>query len=137
MSAAEERLRPRPANRMAGDENTLDLRAELRALRAEPRSTDGHRQIALLHRGPVRLVLYAFEPGGRIPQHQAPGWVTIHVLRGELRVKAPDGEHVLREGQLLMLAPSVPHDVDAVAESDMLLGVYPEGPTGSGAAEDQ
>lgn len=138
MSAAEERLRPRPANRMAGAENALDLRAELRALRAEPRrSTDGHQQIALLHRGPVRLVLYAFEPGGRIPQHQAPGWVTIHVLRGTLRVKAPDREHVLTEGQLLMLAPNVPHDVDATAESDMLLGVYPDGPTGSGAADDQ
>jgi quercetin dioxygenase-like cupin family protein len=137
MSAAEERLRPRPASRMAGAENALDLRAELRALRAEPQSTDGHRQIALIHRGPVRLILYAFDQGGRIPQHQAPGWVTIHVLRGALRVKAPDAEHVLTEGQLLMLAPNVAHDVDATAESDMLLGVYPEGPTGSGAAEDQ
>lgn len=137
MSAAEERLRPRPASRMAGAEHTLDLRAELQALRAEPRSTDGHRQIALIHRGPVRLVLYAFEAGGRIPQHHAPGWVTIHVLRGTLRVEAPDREHVLTEGQLLLLAPNVPHDVDATTESDMLLGVYPEGPTGSGAAEDQ
>jgi hypothetical protein len=35
----------------------------------------------------------------------------------------------------LTLAPNVPHDVDALAESDMLLGVYPDGPTGSGAAE--
>ena len=120
---------------MAGAENALDLRAELRALRAEPQSTDGHRQIALIHRGPVRLILYAFDEGGRIPAHQAPGWVTIHVLRGALRVKAPDAEHVLTEGQLLMLAPNVAHDVDATAESDMLLGVYPEGPTGSGAAE--
>jgi quercetin dioxygenase-like cupin family protein len=136
MSAAEERLRPHPASRMAGAENTLDLRARLRSLRAEPHSTDGHRQIALLHHGPVRLILYAFDEGGRIPQHQAPGWVTIHVLRGTLRVKAPDGEHVLNEAHLLTLAPNVPHDVDALAESDMLLGVYPGGPTGSGAAED-
>ena len=67
MSAAEERLRPHPASRMAGDEKTLDLRAKLRALRAEPHSTDGHRQIALLHHGPVRLILYAFDEGGRIP----------------------------------------------------------------------
>jgi quercetin dioxygenase-like cupin family protein len=89
----------------------------------------------LLHHGPVRLILYAFDEGGRIPQHQAPGWVTIHVLRGTLRVNAPDGEHILNEAHLLTLAPNVPHDVDALAESDMLLGVYPDGPTGSGAAE--
>ncbi|HEV8499923.1 MAG TPA: AraC family ligand binding domain-containing protein [Gemmatimonadaceae bacterium] len=136
MSAAEERLRPHPSDRFAGAEHLLDLTGALRSLRAEtrPAGANGHRQITLLHRGPVRLVLFAFDEGGRMPQHQAQGWVTIHVMRGVLRVKTPDAEHVLNEGQLLALAPNIRHDVDAVDESDMLLGVYPEGPTGSGAA---
>ncbi|HMA25692.1 MAG: cupin domain-containing protein [Gemmatimonas sp.] len=136
MSAAEERLRPHPSDRFAGAEHQLDLPAAIRALRAENRpGANGHRQITLLHHGPVRLILFTFDEGGRIPQHQAPGWVTIHVLRGVLRVQTPDGEHVLNEGQLLALAPEVPHDVDAVDESDMLLGVYPEAPTGSAASD--
>jgi quercetin dioxygenase-like cupin family protein len=104
-------------------------------VRAETRAgANGHRQITLLHHGPVRLLLFAFDEGGRMPQHQVPGWVTIHVLRGVLRVQTPDGDNVLKEGQLLALAPNIRHDVDAVDESDMLLGVYPEGPTGSAAA---
>lgn len=136
MSAADERLRPPPSDRFAGAEHELDLPAALRALRAETRSgANGHRQITLLHHGPVRLILFAFDEGGRIPQHRAPGWVTIHVLHGVLRVRTPESEHVLNEGQILALAPNIAHDVDAVAESEMLLGVYPEAPTGSAASD--
>jgi quercetin dioxygenase-like cupin family protein len=136
MSAPEERLRPHPSDRFAGAEHALDLPAALRALRAETKpGANGHRQITLLHHGPVRLLLFAFDEGGRIPQHHAPGWVTIHVLRGILRVQTPDRRYVLNEGELLALAPNVAHDVDAVDDSDMLLGVYPEAPTGSAASD--
>jgi quercetin dioxygenase-like cupin family protein len=135
MSAPEKRRRPHPSDRFAGAERALDLPAALRALRAEPRSgTNGHQQITLLHHGPVRLVLYAFEPGGLIPEHEVPGWITIHVLRGSLNVRTPDARHTLRTGQILALAPDVPHDVDATEETDMLLGVYPEVPLGSAAS---
>ena len=135
MSASEERRRPRPSDRFAGTEHALDLPASLRALRAEARSgANGHQQITLLHHGPVRLVLFAFEAGGRIPEHRTSGWITIHVLRGSLHVRTSDAHHVLREGQILALAPDVPHDVDATEEADMLLGVYPETPMGSAAS---
>jgi quercetin dioxygenase-like cupin family protein len=134
MSAQEERLRPHPANRFAGAEHELDLAQALRALRSEgPAGANGHRQIALLHHGPLRLILFAFEAGGQMPEHRAPGWVTIHVLRGALAVTTPDAKHVLREGQLLALAPDVLHDVDASEQADMLLGIYPESPVGSAA----
>jgi quercetin dioxygenase-like cupin family protein len=66
-----------------------------------------------------------------MPQHRVPGWITIHVLRGSLRVRTPDANHVLGEGHVLALAPDVPHDVDATEEADMLMGVYPEAPMGS------
>jgi quercetin dioxygenase-like cupin family protein len=107
----------------------LDLPASLRALRAEAfPSANGHRQIALMHQGPVRLVLFAFEAGGRMPQHSAPGWVTIHVLRGALTVRTPEEIHALGEGTLLSLAPDLLHDVEATEETDMLLGIYPTRP---------
>ncbi|MEO5816330.1 MAG: hypothetical protein ABIT20_13725 [Gemmatimonadaceae bacterium] len=122
----EDRLRPHPSDRFAGAEHVLDLPATLSALRAEAFPTaNGHRQIALMHQGPVRLILFAFETGGRIPQHSAPGWVTIHVLRGSLNIRTPDALHVLSEGKLLSLAPGLQHDVEATVDSDMLLGIYP------------
>ncbi len=134
MSSAESRRRPHPADRFAGAEHALDLPAALRALRAEARTgTNGHRQIALLHHGPVRLVLFAFDAGGHMPEHRAPGWITIHVLRGSLTVQTAEARHALAAGQVLSLAPGVAHDVDATEEADMLLGVYPESPVGSAA----
>lgn len=68
-----------------------------------------------------------------MPEHRAPGWVTIQVVRGALRVRTPDALHELSEGQILALAPNVPHDVEATDEADMLLGVYPETPVNSAA----
>ena len=135
MTTPDVRRRPRPSDRFAGAEHALDVREALRALRAEAGpGANGHRQITLLHQGPVRLVLFAFAAGGRLPEHRAPGWVTVHVLRGALRVRTPDAQHALGEGQILALAPNVPHDVDAGEETDMLLGVYPEAPVNSAAA---
>lgn len=135
MTAPQKRRRPHPAHRFAGAEHVLDLPDTLRALRAERSAANknGHRQIALAHHGPVRLVLFAFDAGGRMPEHQAPGWTTIHVLRGALSVRTPEAKHTLAEGQVLSLAPGVPHDVEAAAAADMLLGVYPEAPVGSAA----
>jgi quercetin dioxygenase-like cupin family protein len=135
MTTPDARRRPRPSERFAGTEHALDVREALRALRAEAgASANGHRQITLLHQGPVRLVLFAFAAGGRMPEHRAPGWVTIQVLRGMLRVRTPEAQHALTEGQILALAPNVPHDVDASDEADMLLGVYPETPVNAAAA---
>jgi quercetin dioxygenase-like cupin family protein len=136
MSEPEERRRPHPSDRFAGAERALDLSESLRALRAEASaSANGHRQIALLHHGPVRLILFTFDAGGRMPEHRAPGWITIHVLRGQLHVRTAEARHTLRQSQILALAPDVPHDVEAPEESDMLLGVYPETAVGSAATD--
>lgn len=129
-TVAETRTRTRPSDRFAGPEHVLDLRDALRALRIEKRpGSSGHRQITLLHEGPVRLVLFAFDAGGHMPEHRASGWVTIHVVRGALQVKTPEQQHLLTEGQMLALAPDLSHDVHASEEADMLLGVYPQHPT--------
>lgn len=127
MIESPDRRRPRPSDRFAAAEHRLDLHAALDSLRAEPSvGIGGHRQVALMHEGPVRLVLFAFDSGGRMPQHSAPGWVTIHVLRGAMTVRTPDELHVVSSGTLLSLAPGVLHDVAATEESDMLLGIYPD-----------
>ena len=125
MTIADDRLRPPPSAREAGPELTLDFGATLRALRAEPHpATQGHRQISIAHRGPLRLVLFAFDAGGRLPEHRAPGLVTILALRGRVRVRTPGATHELDSGQAVLLDPDIPHEVEAPVESDMLLAVH-------------
>jgi len=128
----EERLRPPPAVRSRGPELPIDLVATARALREEPHpAKDGHRQIGLLHREHVRVVLFAFDRGGWLREHQAPGLVTIHTLTGGLRVATPTTTYELAAGQVLVLERDVPHDVEALEQSDMLLMVHLDG-EGSG-----
>ena len=120
-----DRLRTAPAERFAGPRHHLSLREELEALRAEDHpARDGHRQIALFHRGPVTQVLFAFEDDGHLREHSAPGLVTIHVLEGRLEVAAAGRKHDLPAGEVLILDPDVPHDVRALERSAMLLTVH-------------
>jgi quercetin dioxygenase-like cupin family protein len=128
----EERLRPPPAARSRGPELPIDLIATARALREEPHpAKDGHRQIGLLHREHLRIVLFGFDRGGWLREHRAPGLVTIHALTGRLRVATPSTTHEVGAGQILVLERDVLHDVEAVEPSDMLLMVHLDG-EGSG-----
>jgi quercetin dioxygenase-like cupin family protein len=120
----EERLRPHPSTRLAGPVVPLNLPDLARALHSEPHAAkSGHRQAGLVHRGPLRLLLFVFEAGGRLPEHRAPGHVVIHCLRGELMVEAEAVRHRLGSGEAVVLEPDVPHAVEAVVESEMLLTV--------------
>jgi quercetin dioxygenase-like cupin family protein len=121
---SDKRLRPHPSNRLAGPVVPLNLPNLARALQAEPHpAKDGHRQAGLVHRGHLRLLLFTFDAGGRLPEHRAPGHVVIHCLRGELDVEAAGAQYRLGSGEALVVDPEVPHSVEAVAESDLLLTV--------------
>ena len=120
-----DRLRRAPVERFAGNAHAFDLAGLLSKLRAEEHpSQDGHRQITILHRASAAHVLSAFEPSGKLEQHQAKGEVTIHVLEGRLMVAADGQDHDLRAGHVLMLSAGVPHDVRAAESSAMLLTVF-------------
>jgi len=124
VSSPKDRLRPPPSERFAGPEHRIDLTAALESLRVEHHdSTERHRQITVFHKGPLRMVLFAFEAGAGLPSHRAPGFVVIHTLRGRITVKTLNDTHDLAAGQLVMLDPEVVHDVTAVESSDMLLTV--------------
>jgi quercetin dioxygenase-like cupin family protein len=124
VDSSDERLRPHPSDRLAGTVEPLNFPDLARALRAEPhQAKDGHRQVGLIHRGQLRLLLFTFEAGGRLPEHRAPGHVVIHCLRGELDVEAGGARYRLGAGEAIAVDPAVSHAVDAVAESDMLLTV--------------
>jgi quercetin dioxygenase-like cupin family protein len=124
MSLPEERLRPHPSERLSGPAVLLKLPDFARALNAEPHPPkQGHRQVSLVHRGPLRLVLFALEAGGHLPEHRAPGYVIVHCLRGQIEVEAAGTLERLETNEALVLDPDVPHNVKAIAESEMLLTV--------------
>lgn len=124
VSTPKKRLRPPPIDRFAGPEHGIDMAAALDALRSEPHDgKDRHRQITVFSKGHLRLVLFAFEAGGHLAAHRAPGFVVVHALRGTVRVRTPNEAYELAAGRILVLDPEVVHDVEAHEEADILLTV--------------
>lgn len=121
---ADDRLREHPVERLAPPVQRIDLAAAVRQLRAEAHaSTAGHRQVALVRRGPVSLILFVFEPGGLLKEHRTEGEVTIQVLAGRLAVTAGAETVDLGAGELVSLAPGQAHAVRAQEAGEMLLTV--------------
>ena len=120
----DDRLREHPRERFKPAERLLDLDDQFEDLVSEPHEpVEGHRQIAVAHREGMSLVLFHFEEGGHMPDHQVDGAVTIHVLEGDLEISTADNDHRVTSGQMLILQPGVTHDVEAKAESRMLLTI--------------
>lgn len=120
----DERLREHPKDRLAVPVQHIDLQASAAQLRAEPHpAVSGHRQLALVKRGPLSLILFAFDKEGLLKEHQADGEVIIHVLRGRLEVTVEGETVALTAGALLGLAPGERHAVRATEESDVLVSI--------------
>lgn len=124
MSQQPERLRPHPEERFYPPQHQIDLNETAARLLAEPLpSSRNHRQETLYKHGAMTVALFVFERGAQMPQHVAEGVVTVHVLQGRLRMSTEGRVHDLPAGQVLVMAPGVRHDVQAVEPTRMLLTV--------------
>ncbi|HEX6250331.1 MAG TPA: cupin domain-containing protein [Gemmatimonadaceae bacterium] len=118
------RLRTHPKDRFAELVRRIDLTEAAAALRAEQHApVAGHRQIVLVRRGSMSLILFAFEANGVLKEHRADGEVVIQALTGRIEVTAGGSVTVLEAGQALSLASGETHSVRAPEVSDMLLTV--------------
>jgi quercetin dioxygenase-like cupin family protein len=105
----------------------IDLRRSAAQLRSDERiPPSGHRQIAVHRRGSVTVALFSFEAGSVLKEHRVDGLVSVHVLRGAIEVHTATESHALHGGQLLFLAPGVPHDLHAPMPSDVLVTIHLE-----------
>ncbi len=114
----------RAAQHLADPLLTIDLDAELTAMRAQESWKRSGRHAKTLVKDPeLRVVLIALQPGARLEEHHAPGRITIQTLSGHLTVRVDERMIELPAGHVLTLARSVPHDVEARGESAFLLTI--------------
>jgi quercetin dioxygenase-like cupin family protein len=121
----EKRLREKPKQRFAPDERKIDLEEATKELLSEERGqTRGHRQINLTKDKHQSILLFHFNEGAELPEHDVDGQVTIKVLDGHLEIDTDQTTHSLETNQLLVLKPNVEHGVRALEESKMLLIIH-------------
>jgi quercetin dioxygenase-like cupin family protein len=120
-----------------GEFAELDLAGESAALEREPAWTStGHNAKTLIKYPTMRVVLIALRAGSRIAEHATTGRITVHTVNGHVRVRAAGRLFDLAAGRLLALDRSVRHDVEAVADSTVVLTIaWPEGSTESHPAD--
>lgn len=66
----------------------------------------------------IRLVLPA---GKHIPQHHAPGEITVHCLEGRVTFSIGARDHLLSAGDWLYLTAAEPHALTALEDSSLLV----------------
>lgn len=119
-----------PRERFAVSEQVFDLRAIAAGLRGEQEPIRrGHRQMTIHHSPQITLIVFDFEAGARLRDHEADAQVTILALSGRIEVSTPSQTLRLAAGSLVVLDPGVRHDVFAPEASEMLLTVTHAGGT--------
>ena len=83
----------------------------------------GHNAKTLFKKHDFRIVLITMEDAARMKQHHADGTISIHVLKGQIRVTIQGKPHDISAGHLFTLAASIRHDVESVGESAFLLTI--------------
>ena len=101
----------------------FDLPAEIHRLKAETTWSTGQNARTLVKYDDVRVVLMALQAKVRVPEHKTEGRIAVHVLSGHIQLRASGRTFSLRTGGLLAIDQGVPHELDAVEESAVLLTI--------------
>jgi quercetin dioxygenase-like cupin family protein len=106
----------------------FDLAVVDRELRTEDAyHRDGHTARTLVREAAMRVVLVVMKAGAKIAQHKSHDTASIHAVSGHIRLALAGQVVELPAGQLLVIPPDLPHDVEAVVESRFLITLAPRG----------
>lgn len=123
--------RPHPQP-MAASFLEFDLARELDELHCEPQPASGQNAKTLVKHDDFRIVLIALRAQTRTGEHETEGRISVHTLRGRIRVRALGRTFDLLPGSLLALDQGLTHDVEALEDSAILLTIAWPGRGGRG-----
>lgn len=101
----------------------FDLPGEAQQQRSEEswlRGT-GRSSRTLVKHPDLRIVLISMKANTRMHEHKASARISIQTIAGRVKVHLPEQTADLPAGQLLALDQCLPHDVEALEDSDVLL----------------
>ena len=97
----------------------VDIAREIRAEAAY--AHEGHTARTLIREADLRILLVVMRAGSIMKEHRVAETASIHAVTGHVRLHLPDRVADLSTGRLLVLEPGLPHDVEALQESTLLL----------------
>lgn len=106
-----------------GNPAQFDLLSEIADFEKKKPWQSGVYAKTLDKRADFRTVLITIERGARMKEHHTDGTISVHVLKGAIRVTVQNKTCDLRVAGLLTLGPSIKHDVEATEDSAFLLTI--------------
>lgn len=102
----------------------FDLASEAERLRSEePWSQHGSNAVTLVKHSDLRIVFILMKRGTRLQEHHAGARISVHTLRGHVRLRPGEDLLDLPAGNLLALERDIPHDHEAIDESAVLMTI--------------
>lgn len=99
----------------------FDLDVEIEKLRAENSWHGGRNSKTLVKYANFRVLLIVLQRAARMEEHKTEGRISVQTVAGHVRMKAQDREFDLPKGHILALEREIPHDVEALEDSAILL----------------
>lgn len=83
----------------------------------------GTRTTALLKAEQLEIVRLVLPAGSSLPEHQAPGEITVQCLEGRIEFTLPGAVHVMEAGDFIHLRGGEPHALRAVQDASALVTI--------------
>jgi quercetin dioxygenase-like cupin family protein len=83
----------------------------------------GTKTTALIKSSTLEVIRLVVPAGKDVPEHKAPGDITVQCLEGEVGFTAEGKTQQLKPGQLLYLAAGSPHSLHGVQDSSVLVTI--------------
>ncbi len=104
--------------------NHFDLEAQLARLRADaPIQAHGRDSLTLVRDSSLDIILVSLKAKARLPEHKAPGSISVLVLDGRIIFGALGERLELGTHGLLTLPARVLHEVEALEDSTILITI--------------
>ncbi len=88
----------------------------------------GSKTAALLKAQQLELIRLVLPAGKGLPEHAAPGEITVLCIEGKVEFSTRGALHPMRGGDLIHLAAGEPHALAATEHSQLLLTICLESP---------
>jgi quercetin dioxygenase-like cupin family protein len=109
---------PNPAGSLSG----FKLEDEIARAKSQPGWSSGDRvAVSLVKYRDLSVTLLLLRYGARLNEHSARGSISLQVVAGAIRFKASGTEATLTPGMLCTLDHEIPHAVEALEESAIVL----------------
>lgn len=67
------------------------------------------------------VTLFSFDAGQSLKEHTTPFDSLVYLIEGEGTFVIEGEEHVLKEGEMIIMPPNIPHAIDAIKKLKFLL----------------